>query len=185
MILKDDDERDRKKRDDDEKPKKSWRDVDRGRDRSRHVSGEPRKDAPWQRERSHQARAALERAFSDGLVSKFVSQKEAGAPTEDQTRRPQLLKKIRVSESRAEVNAAIDELLAFSGFPDDWDVLVRALDHNRDAVVLRALEHIEELLGREVPPRKGALGQRLVGLIAMTLDDDVRALAERVRSKLG
>jgi hypothetical protein len=173
-------------RDEGDRPKKSWREIDKMRDRSRHTSssGKPQ-NAPRERDRSKQARSALDRAFSDGLVSELVARKEGGSLPEDSSKRPALLKKIRISESRAEVNAAIDELLSGGDFPDDWDVLVRALDHGKAEVVRRALERIDQLLARERPPRRAALLQRVIGLADTSDDDDVRDLAAKVRTAIG
>jgi hypothetical protein len=170
-------------RDDEDRPKKSWREIDRQRDHSRHVSAskpEPRRV----REQSHQSRAALERAFRDGLVARLVSEKGADLPSQEKSRRPELVKKIRMSEGRAEVNALLDELLSFSTLPDDWDVLVRALDHHRPEVVKAALEQILKLLATERPARKASLVQRVKGL-AEGEDEDLRELAEKVRAALG
>jgi hypothetical protein len=197
---------------DDDRPKKSWRERDAQRNRSRHVSQDPRPaQSKRERDSSGQARAALERAFSDGLVSKLVQHK-LGAPTdpaaeaarsvdpkdlaaglsavrsagEGGTQRSALLKKIRITESPSEVNQLIDELLAQGGeLPPDWDVLIRALDHRRDTVVQKALERMTSLITTDRPPRRGALLQRLIGLLSETDDDDVRSLAEGLREKVG
>jgi hypothetical protein len=171
--------------DDGERPKKSWRELDRMRDRSKHVGGAKPAEAPRERERSKMSRTALDRAFTDGLVGKLVAAKEGGSIPEDKSKRPELLKKIRISESRAEVNAAIDELLAFSDFPDDWDVLIRALDHDKSDVLQRALTRLAKLLETERPPRRGALLQRVIGLAENADEDEVRELATKLRQTLG
>jgi hypothetical protein len=169
---------------DGDRPRKSWREIDKMRDRSRHVGGE-RPASPRDRERSKMSRAALDRAFRDGLVGKLIAEKEAGAAPPDRSRRPELVKKIRTAESRAEVNAAIDELLSFSDFPDDWDVLVRALDHDKPEVLTRALARLEALLQRERPARRASLLQRVIGLADGAEDGEVREAAARVRDALG
>lgn len=169
--------------DDDDRPKRSWREIDRMRDRSRHVSTD-RPASKRAREASTQSRAALERAFRDGLVSRLVMEKEKGEAPIEKSRRPELIKKIRMTESPAEVNALIDELLSFSTFPDDWDVLVRALDHPKAEVQRAALEHIQRLLETERPARKASLLQRAI-FLAESDDDAVRELAERVKATLG
>jgi hypothetical protein len=170
-------------KDDDDRPKKSWREIDRQRDHSRHVSG-TKPEAKRVREESHQSRAALDRAFRDGVVGRLVAEKGASPPTPEKSRRPDLLKKIRITEARSEVNALIDELLSFSTLPDDWDVLVRALDHNRPEVVGAALEHVLKLLATERPARKASLLQRVIGLTESD-DDEIRELSEKVRAALG
>lgn len=172
--------------DDSDRPKKSWRERDAQRNRSKHVSSDSTPaGAAKARDQSAGAKAALERAFSDGLVSKLVKEKLGAPPTVSDEKRPELLKKIRITEARADVNKLIDELLALSSeLPHDWEVLTRCLDHDRDEVVRSALDKMDALLAKERPKRAASLAMRLSGLEADTSDDDVRALAERVRGKL-
>ena len=168
-------------------PKKSWRERDAGRNRSKHVSSDPSPaGAARAREQSAGAKAALERAFNDGLVAKLVAVKTGTVPLTAATdQRPELLKKIRITEARADVNKLIDELLGLAAdLPNDWEVLTRCLDHNRDEVVRMALDKMDALLAKERPKRAASLAMRLSGLEADTSDDDVRAVAERVRGKL-
>lgn len=215
-------------RDDSERPKKSWRERDAQRNHSKHTSsGDGRQESPKALQSSASARAALDRAFNDGLIAKLVAQREAaktsaGEPTPPaeleaaavgmsagavagsagsagggvarrvapvspgDSQRPELMKKIRITEARAEVNALIDELYSISSeLPHDWEILTRSLDHDRDEIVRASLVRMETLLVKERPPRRASLVQRLIGLIADTSDDDVRNLAEDVRQKLG
>lgn len=214
-------------RDGAERPKKSWREMDAGRNRSKHVSSPAaRAESPKALASSASARAALDRAFNDGLIGKLIAQREQtaaervsagpmepnGAPMVDiveatgngaaspvaaprrvssptvggDQRRPELMKKIRICEARSEVNALIDELLALpSELPSDWEILTRALDHDKDEVIRASLSRMDSLLGREKPPRRASLLQRLIGLAADTADDEVRSLADGIRAKLG
>ncbi len=99
--------------------------------------------------------------------------------------RQELLAKIRGAEGGHEVTAAVDRFLAeFEQLPADYEVLEKALDHRKSEVVLRALEQLESALARSKPRRNRSLLMKLAMLEENHDDEDVCALAARVRALL-
>jgi hypothetical protein len=171
--------------DDEERPKKTWRERDKGRDRSKHVST----SADRERERFERTPAytrykqGLERVFSGGELSEGLRDKldPSGANKEKDKK----LRAIREAEGTVAFAKALDEVLAGYDFPDDAFLLDRALEHPRVEIQIRALERLLALreAGKLAKPPP-SLKVRLEGLRLNSPDSDVCERAEALQKKL-
>src|SRR5215472_8436253 len=131
--------------DEGERPRKSWREIDKARGRSRHVST----SSDRERERFEKTTAYtrykqnLERVFAGGELSDAL--RDRLDPSGKGKAKDVVLKKIREAEDAKSFAAAVDELLAQHDLPDDPYLLDRMLDHPRTEVVLKAIEHLNAL----------------------------------------
>src|SRR5450432_3067520 len=133
------------KDDEGERPKKTWREIDKNRGRSRHTST----SSDRERERFEKTTAYtrykqnLERVFAGGELSDAL--RERLDPTGKTKEKDVVLKKIREAEDPKSFAAAVDDLLARFELPDDLYLLDRILEHPRSEVVLKALAHLNAL----------------------------------------
>ncbi len=173
------------KSEDGEKPRRSWREIDRSRDRS----GRSRTSADRERERFEKTtaysryKANLDRVFSGGELSDAL--RERLDPTGKGKARDAALKRIREADDPRAFAEAIEALLAEHEFPDDPYLLDRSLDHPKPAVVLRAIGRLGALadegkLGK--PP--ASLRQRLASLELTADDPEVQEKATALAKKL-
>lgn len=175
----------------DERPRKSWREIDRGRDRSKHRQEDrSRGEGPRRGPRSEKSyRAALDRLFDSGKIADIVDPKTGGRSGEDGEQgesRIKLQARIRAAGDRDELTAAVDAYLAHSdALPDDLELLGRVLEHRDPARQLDAMERISDLLDTGARPKRT---RAMVGQLKMLRDvgDDpeivaaARALIERL-----
>jgi hypothetical protein len=170
---------------DDEKPKKSWRERDKGRDRSRHT------DTAADRERDRFAKSTaytrykqgLEKVFAGGELSAALREKlDPGGESKDKDLK---LKAIREAEAPAAFAKALDEYLVGYEFPDDAYLLDRALEHPKVAVQLRALGRLKALKeeGKLAKPPP-SLKLRLDSIALNSDDGEVQDAAAALRKTL-
>ena len=101
------------------------------------------------------------------------------------SRRSQLVAKIRDAEGPVEITEAVDRFLAeFPDLPRDYEVLEKALHHRKGEVVRKALEQIEANLAQAKPRRNRSLLMKLALLAENHDDEDICALAARIRPLL-
>jgi hypothetical protein len=144
---------------DDRKRKRSWREIDRNKDRSAHRAepAAPHRGprSPVAASRSH--RSALDHLFSSGKVGELVKQRDqqtgVAAEDPDGPSRRSLTARIEQAADREAKIAALDAYLARFSLPADFDLLCHVLDHPDPDVVGEALDRIEALLETE-PPRR-------------------------------
>ncbi len=130
---------------DDEKPRKSYRERDKGRDRSRHTN------TAADRERDRFAKSpaytrykqGLEKVFSGGELSEALREKLD--PTGENKDRDQKLRAIREAEAQPAFLKAVDDYLLTYEFPDDPYLLDKCLEHPKAQVQLRALGRLQAL----------------------------------------
>jgi hypothetical protein len=174
---------------DDERPRKSWKEIDRQRDRSAHRKEERREGERTgkgpRREKSY--RAALDRLFETGKIAELVEQKAPGSgeSKEHGESRIRMLAQIRNAPDPESLTRAVDAFLAqFDALPDDLELLGRVLEHRSIDRKIEAMERIDKLLDRERPKRTRAM----LGLLKMIRDvgDDPEAvdLATRLIERL-
>jgi hypothetical protein len=158
----------------DEKPKKSWREIDKMRDRS--GGGSSRRDAR-DREKFESStgytkyKTNLDRLFSGGL---------AGQPPEQDEEQ----KKLYAIEDVKAFYAAATEYLKKNALPEDPRVLDRLLTHPDEDIQEKALTRLEELYKAgtlKVPP---ALSQRLASVEIDSGDPRIRKRAAELRKAI-
>jgi hypothetical protein len=190
-----------------DRPKKSWREIDAQRDKSRSGSA-PRAPRPGKKEevKSKQYRAALDALFEKGGWGKVAEvlgrpeTKEPAAPPPPsenprapappappdpaEVNRAAMKKKIVEAIGRDEVTRAVDRYVAKWPLPAEWEVLEQALDHTEEARVAEVLSTLELLAAREKPRRARTLVGKL-RLLEETGPEALRPRAAALRHKLG
>jgi hypothetical protein len=154
---------------DDEKPKrtKSWREIDKQRDRGGSSRKSERESERFQSSTKYtQYKTNLERLFSHGVAATALPDhlREKLGTGEEDTERDEARKKLYAIEDPKAFHAAATEFLGKYPLPDDPRLLDRLLGHPDDDVVDRALTRLEELHragSLKVPP---ALSQRLASV---------------------
>ena len=173
---------------DDEKPKrtKSWREIDKGRDRggsSSQRKGDRETERFQQSTKYTQYKTNLDRLFGGG-VPLPASLTEKLDPGGDQAKRDEERKKLYAIEDQKAFHAAATEYLKTNELPGDSRLLDRLLGHPNEEVVEKALAMLEKLHAAgslKVPP---ALLQRLA---TVELDAGVKSMRDRaaaLRNKL-
>jgi hypothetical protein len=175
---------------DEERPRKSWREIDKGRDRSAHrreerPPQEGRKRGPGS-QKSY--RAALDRLFTSGKIGELVAERAPGAlpgADADDADRLKLAQRVRGATGRDEITRELDAYLAKHPLPDELDLLEKALEHRSPALQLEAMGRIDGLLDAGQAPRRkrGMVGQ-LKMIRDLGEDAELTALASRLIARL-
>jgi acetyl-CoA carboxylase carboxyltransferase component len=170
---------------DDERPRKSWREIDKQRDRSQHRREEKpvveRKRGPGS-QKSY--RAQLDRLFETGKIADLVAQKAPSTSGgEAGESRIKALGAIKRAMDRDTITRELDAFMEkFGALPDDLEVLEKALEHRSSEQQLLAMQRIDALLDQEQPRRKRAM----VGQLKLIRDlSDDPTLTELARKLLG
>lgn len=173
---------------DDEKPKrsKSWREIDKGRDRggSTRARGNDRETERFQNSTKYtQYKSNLDRLFSGGVTLPEHLRGKLD-PTGEVAERDEARKKLYAIEETKAFHAAAKEYLARHEMPDDVRLLDRLLGHPDEEIVEKSLARLEELhrAGNfKAPP---ALTQRLASVEIDSGDPQVRKRAAELRKAL-
>lgn len=176
---------------DDRKRKRSWREIDRNKDRSDHRrepgTGHPR-GPKGQAAASRSHRSALDRLFNSGKVGELVKKRDldtgVAAEDPDGSSRRSLTEQIEQATDKDSKIAAIDAYLEQFSLPADFDVLSHLLDHPDPDVVGEALDKIEALLDLEKPRRARTLIAQLKTLQDLSEWGKLRRRASALLDKL-
>lgn len=168
-----------------DRPKKSWRDVDRSKDRSAHRREERPAGSPQKRERTQKTyRAALDRLFTQGGLGKILPTDGEGTP-ESGPNRIRLLVDIRGAAEPDEITRAIDAFVrAFGDLPDEVDLWAQAAWHDDIEIVRTALSKLPALLASQPLKRTRALVGRLRYLEDLAEDPEMRRQAAELRRRI-
>ena len=107
----------------------------------------------------------------------------AAPPPQKEDGRAALRKKVVEALGRDEISRAVDKYVKAHGWPNDFEVLEQALEHNKSDRQTEAMDALEKLLEREKPKRSRTLAGKL-RFIEETSDGDLRDQAARIRAKL-
>ncbi len=174
-----------------DRPKRSWREIDKGRDKGGYARTRARDEREQERmQRSPgytQYKAAVSKLFEGGEIPEGMRDKLD--PTGEGKARDEMLKKIRkaATEDRKAWAEAVKEYVEKYELIEDAYLLVEWLDHPRDRVVDKSLAKLEQmgeagaLSGPKVPK---SLDQRLRALELTGTDPDLQARAKALRAKL-
>ena len=154
---------------DDDKPKKSWRELDRNKDRSAHRAGDKPAMNPFKQARSDSASKAYKSkldAFFDGdgkapsMVRDKLSQLQDSS--EEGKARIKALKAIKDATTSGALDKAFAAYLAKWELPEDYDVLSQALNCGDESYVESAMDLLETMFSdKRVPKHVQLLEQRL------------------------
>lgn len=164
---------------------KSWRDIDRGRDRSRHRDGDRRQSGPRAATASAAYKRQLDRFFDKGEVPAHLKDRLGDQPVGEAGGRQVLMRAVFQAAVGRPLVKALDAFLAEHPLPDDPKFLLLALEHPKDAVVLDALNGIEawHATGQAIP-RKTLLMSKLEELEISSFDPRVQRKAASLAARL-
>ncbi|MCX7857233.1 MAG: hypothetical protein N2513_04550 [Deltaproteobacteria bacterium] len=140
--------------DDDERERPSWREIDRLRDKSRHVRKEEKKEKSLKVDRwkTGRAKEALERLLKG----------EKGTPAHDK-----LYNKIHSSYGTESFIKNVKNYIEKYGLPDDASTLMLIMDTKVEEVVLPAIEKLE-LIYTKLSDKMKEDVRRKISIIKMT-----------------
>ncbi len=159
-------------RDDDERERPSWRDIDRKRDHSRHVSGEPRS----YQERTLRSDWAKKQHLRE--AEKFFQGKKG---TEKYKKAEAAL---HDKYGTAEFARAAEEFLAEFGLPDSWGTLLLVLDLEDAKWIREALAVMKEMYPKRSLMEQRALKGKIKGMAVSSRNRDIRAACAEVLEAL-
>jgi hypothetical protein len=158
--------------DDDEREKRSWRDIDRQRDGSAHVSrepGEPRQRSPKKEWAQKMYLKEIENLFK----GKKATKEHAAA-----------IKEIHERAGTKKFAPAVKKYLKEYGMPDDWSTLFLLLDYEDIAVAKNAVAALVALAPEAQLNLKEGLKSKLNIIVMTATDDDLRDAAEEALETL-
>lgn len=119
--------------DSDERDRPSWRDIDRRRDRSRHVS----RDESSRQEKSLRSTWAKEQYLKE--VDKIFQGTKGGKEHK------KALDAIHRHYGTSKFGSAVKKYLKKYGLPEDWSTLMLLLDYKDEEVVLQVMESLKAM----------------------------------------
>ena len=171
---------------DDDRPKRSWRDIDKG--GTRQKMQEERAQQRMERSPMYeQYKAKVSKLLSGQDLPDMVREKLD--PTGEGKARDDLLKKIKqvATEDRKLWAELVVEFVEKFEIPEDAYLLVDFLDHPKDRVVEKSLDVLTNLAGTGALAASKcpkSIDQRLRSLEMMGSDPDVQAKAKALRERL-
>jgi hypothetical protein len=175
----------------DEKRKKTWREVDRGRDQTKHRRVDRPGTDPYAHRRNTSYKAELDRFFEKGVASDRIKDQIKKAASDrdpkaeaDNPERVRLIRKVRTAETFDEFVQAVDTLRAGDGLPNDVDLLVRALEHPTEEVIRDALARLLGLASRLDLTSLKSIRIRLASLDNVVHDQETLEAMARLRERL-
>jgi hypothetical protein len=162
----------RRDSDDDERERPSWREIDRMRDRSRHV-GRGERTSKEQSLRSTWAKKQhLKEA--DKLFQGMKGSKEHKAAVDA----------IQRSYGTSKFTAAVKKYLQAYGVPTEWGTLLLLLDYKDDEVLAEVIGTLENLAPKRTPAEKQGLKNKLEILTFTARSSRIISLAEAALREL-
>ena len=123
-----------------------------------------------------------------GKTATTTRSKKASRIPKDTTKTANRLKLFRAvvdAQDTATVVAALDELVASFGLPDDWEILVRVLEHSDEKLIIEAIGKMKELLPKTTKiPRRFTLKERLRSIGQTAQSSQLRELAVSLEERL-
>ena len=126
--------------------KKSWRELDRGRDKKEYRDERPKGKGPKLETATAQYKQKLDAFFDRGVVPEHLKGKLPTGDGEGPSERQQLLRKIRDAKESRGLMKALDKLIEKYDLPEDPEIWLRALEHTSDKVLMEVLVQLEAYL---------------------------------------
>ena len=180
----------------DERRKKSWKEIDRNKDRSKHT-GRRTVDNPMG-PRAKRAvklgyssyKSSLDKLFDEGVMTDGLKKTlgrhadaATGAKATDGSRTDLLRKMKKASDFKKFLDLVAKYRKAGFSYPDDFELLIRLLDHPDEDVLLEVLEALEGALQRKACKRVGVIRQRL-DILEDIVSDEALDVMDRIRDYL-
>lgn len=152
----------------------SWSEIDKRKDRSKHV----KKDSPDFKHRPSAQDEWARKQYLKEIDKLFTGRKEE---SEEQKK---ARRAIAQHYGSGKFNSTVTQYIKTYDLPRDWGTLMLMLDHKEVTVVMRTLEALRELMHESSGAEKEGFKSR-VKIIAMTADNDaVRERAEELLQEL-
>jgi hypothetical protein len=158
--------------DSDEKDKPSWREIDRGRDRSRHVS----RDESSRQEKSLRSTWVKEQYLKE--VDKIFQGTKGGKEHK------KALDAIHRHYGTSKFGSAVKKYLKEYGLPEDWSTLMLLLDYKDEEVGLQAIESLKALAPERTLVETQGFRDKLEILAITGSSSRLISLAEKVSQEL-
>ncbi|MEZ4273307.1 MAG: hypothetical protein R3C68_18270 [Myxococcota bacterium] len=168
---------------DEERPRKSWRELDRQRDKSGHrpedrTSG---RKSPAQESQGYRAyKTQLNKLFDGGGLPEALKERlqESGIGNESKQRKA-ALQEICQAKTPKSVMGALKTYRESFGFPEDEEVLAKLLDLDQEPDIIRETLHALDMLHEAGGLKRASSLKGRIKTAQMTTDDDeVFALAK-------
>jgi membrane protein involved in colicin uptake len=172
--------------DDDDRPRRTWREIDKQKDRSKHRQEDrPIADKKKQvraKSASQVYRSKLDAFFEgEGKAPEHVKEKIEAVKKSDQKgdSRAAALKAIKEANSSAAADKAVAAYLTEWEIPPDYDILCQVLTCSEEKYVGMAMDQLSKMLAeRHIPRRAALLEQRLRRVKTLSEDRDLQDKAE-------
>ena len=158
--------------DSDEREKPSWRDIDRKRDRSRHVS----RDEQSQSEKSLRSTWAKEQYLKE--VDKLFQGKKGSKEHKA------ALNAIHNHYGTSKFASSVRKYLKKYGIPDDWSTLMLLLDYKDDEVLVQVIDALKDIAPERSRVERQGFKAKLEILAITASSSTIISLAEKVSREL-
>lgn len=158
--------------DSDDRDRPSWREIDRKRDRSRHVT----RDKTSRKEKSLRSTWAKQQYLKE--VGKFF-QGEKGSKEHKVA-----LDAIHRHYGTGKFAPAVKKYLKKYGIPDDWSTLMLLLDYKDDEVLIQVIQALKEIALERSPLERQGFKDKLEILSFTARSTQIISLVERVSGEL-
>ena len=167
---------------------KSWREIDRQRNKSNHVTDDTDSNRRDKRGTS-KYKQDLEKLFQSGgnVPDRFDNVMDEMAPEEgsEEAERQEAIEQLREADGFRQFAKAVNIFMQKQiRMPDDEELLIRMLDHPDNEIVRKTLAHVADLGDRRELQRTAPLKSRLSTIRTMTDDSEILALADEVEEHL-
>lgn len=171
---------------DDDRPRKSWREIDKGRDHSSHRQEDRPRGGKGAALKNRSYRAALDRLFESGKIADLVEERAPGskAAAAGGETRLKMLEGLKKATGRDQISKQLDAYLASYEFPEDMEILGLALEHRNPSTQLEAMERIDKQLDLEKPRRCRAMVGQLKMIRDTEYDEELVELAKKLIDRL-
>ena len=158
--------------DSDDRDRPSWREIDRKRDRSRHVT----RDKTSRKEKSLRSTWAKQQYLKE--VGKFFQGEKGGKEHKV------ALDAIHRHYGTGKFASAVKKYLKKYGIPDDWSTLMLLLDYKDDKVLVQVIEALKEIALERSPLERQGFKDKLEILSFTASSTKIISLVERVSREL-
>jgi hypothetical protein len=158
--------------DSDEREKPNWREIDRQRDRSRHVRSEPSS----RQEKSLRSTWAKEQYLKE--MDKLFQGEKGGKEHKA------ALNAIHNHYGTSKFSASVRKYLKKYGIPDDWSTLMLLLDYKDVVVLVQVIAALKKVAAERSPVEKEGFKNKLEILTITASSSQVISLAEEVLKEL-
>jgi hypothetical protein len=140
------------------------------------------------KERDKGKELSFPKATGKGKVkAAVVTRKEGRIPKNSQasTSRLKLIRGVIDAEDSVSLVKSVNELNEKFGLPNDWEVLIRVLEHLDEKLVLQSISKMKDLLPKTAKiPRRFTLRERLRSIGQTASDGELRQLATDMEEML-